>query len=404
MATESTPTPKLGKEITVGCINIGGSLYSQKGEKITEIKKVIEDENPEILFLQETEQKDVDEKCLPRFDEYITYCPKKMTPKTRILCLIKEDLNHKIRTDLMKESCSSIWVECATETGQKTIIGGYYREWDDLDRTNGKTPETQKSIDQMAIRFETFLTQLKQASSENKQVVFIGDLNLDKNKWAEEGWNLKRMSNRLQEELTANNMQILDHGITRRRADLNGKISQSALDIAGTNKLDKMIRFSKSNWHTWTDHCTITITINIGMHKQKQQEYYHTRQLTKIINNQEEFKRRLSKIDWEKLVDMDHVNDCVIFYSEKVHEVIDRMAPMKRKKLKKRPKVKLPPSIIRIMEEKKEIQKQNISNPSPHMDRKLREIKGQCRKLIYQEQMKTVNNMIKEGAKLQCGK
>ena len=195
MATESTPTPKLGKEITVGCINIGGSLYSQKGEKITEIKKVIEDENPEILFLQETEQKDVDEKCLPRFDEYITYCPKKMTPKTRILCLIKEDLNHKIRTDLMKESCSSIWVECATETGQKTIIGGYYREWDDLDRTNGKTPETQKSIDQMAIRFETFLTQLKQASSENKQVVFIGDLNLDKNKWADEGWSLKRMSN-----------------------------------------------------------------------------------------------------------------------------------------------------------------------------------------------------------------
>ena len=93
---------------------------------------------------------------------------------------------------------------------------------------------------------------------------------------------------------------------------------------------------------------------------------------------------------------MDKVNDCVKFYSEKVAEVIDQMAPEKKKKVKKRARVKLPQSVIDIMKEKDEIRKQKSLNPTPQLAKKLSKIKGQCKKLIYDEQMKAVHNLIKE--------
>ena len=230
-------------------------------------------------------------------------------------------------------------------------------------------------------------------------MTFIGDLNLDRNRWNDEGWSLKKMSNRLQEELASLNMETPDYSFTRRREDLNGKIIQSALDIAATNKQHKMTGFSKSNWHSWTDHCTITISINIGMQKQKQQEFQYARQLANIRNNQGDFRKRLSMIDWGQLAHMEDVNDCVLFYSEKIAEVIDEMAPMKKKKVRKRPRVKLSPAILEMMKERDEIRKQKSINPTPQIARKLSKIRGLCKKLIYREQMKTVHNLIKEEGK-----
>ena len=204
------------------------------------------------------------------------------------------------------------------------------------------------------------------------------------------------MSNRLQEEMSSHNMKLLDYGITRRREDVNGKIDQSALDIAATNRKERLTKYTKSDWHSWTDHSTITMTINIGMYKKKQQEFYYARQLTKIRNNPEEFKRRLGMIEWEQLANMENVNDCVIFYSEKVAEVIDQMAPMKKKKVKKKPRVRLSPEILALMRERDRIRKQKSINPTPQIAMKLKKIKGQCKKLIYKEQMRTVHNLIRE--------
>ena len=52
-------------------------------------------------------------------------------------------------------------------------------------------------------------------------------------------------------------------GITRRREDINGKIEQSALDIAATNKIEKLKESGKSDWFAWTDHCMISMTVKM---------------------------------------------------------------------------------------------------------------------------------------------
>ena len=397
------PKPVLEQDLKICSINIRGPLFTEKTEKITEVKKLIIDEDPGILFLNETELIDVDAKCPPRIENYITYCPNKTVPKTRILCLVREDVKHELRSDLMdSNNCSSIWVECTAETGQKTIVGGYYREWDDLNREDGRTASTQNTVPQMSDRFDVFLNQVKTANLENhKQIIFLGDLNLNVEKWKDWKWGLKKLSNRLQEDLSAYGMEMPIFGITRRREDINGKIDQSALDIAATNKIEKLKEFHKSDWFAWTDHCMISMTVKMGMNKQKNQnKYYVTRSLARIRNNPEEFKWRLiNEIPWEKLVEFEDVNDCVIFYSEHVGRIIEEMAPLKKKRVKKRPKVKLPLNVMDILNECSDIRRQKRLNPTPQMARKLTIIRGKRYKLVHREQMKYHDQLIKNEGK-----
>ena len=103
-------------------------------------------------------------------------------------------------------------------------------------------------------------------------------------------------------------------------------------------------------------------------------------------------------IEWERIANMENVNDCVIFYSEKVAEVIDQMAPLKKKKMKKKPRVRMSPVVLELMKERDKIRKQRSINPTTQIETKFKKIEGQCKKLIYKEQMETVHNLIrKEG-------
>ena len=85
----------------------------------------------DLLFLQETEIRDIYPEKPPQFNNDITVCPKKDTKnKTRIILLIKEDLKMKVRDDLMCMEISSIWVELLSPNQSKTLVGSLYREFD----------------------------------------------------------------------------------------------------------------------------------------------------------------------------------------------------------------------------------------------------------------------------------
>ena len=145
----------------------------------------------------------------------------------------------------------------------------------------------------------------------------------------------------------------------------------------------------------------ISMTVKMGMNKQKNlNKYYVTRSLARIRNNPEEFKWRLiNLIPWEKLVEFEDVNDCVIFYSEQVGKIIKDMAPLKRKKVRKKPRVILPLSVMKILNECSDIRRQKKLNPTPQMARKLTIIRGKRYKLVHREQMKYHDQLIKNEGK-----
>ena len=305
--------------LIVGCLNICSGF----NRKIPEIKNLLNKEKMDLFFIQETEIKDIDPQEPPRFDEYITICPKKNTKnKTRILLLIKDNLKMKIRDDLMCENISSIWVEIINPKKTKTVIGSLYREFDDL--SEGKTGN---SLSEQNKRFDIFLDQLQKAGEEKGTVLCLGDINLDSNKWDQESYDKKTMIRNLRNKLTMLNMKILNFGNTFMRIDQEGHITRSALDHAMINETKRVME-QRTIPCGFSDHDAIMVTIAMdrGKHN-KDFKKIRARKIKNIRNNPEKFNRQLAKISWDKLINMHSVNKMVEFWNLEIKKVFDLMAP-----------------------------------------------------------------------------
>ena len=119
------------KNLKVASLNIRHSF----GLNRSQIILAAETEEIDVLILTETDMEDIDEKNPPILDGYTTITPLKRTKnKTRILTFVKPELKMKQRTDLMNDRVSSIWLEIEPESEGETtaLIGGLYREFDDL--------------------------------------------------------------------------------------------------------------------------------------------------------------------------------------------------------------------------------------------------------------------------------
>ena len=163
------------RSLRIGSLNICRALHRKETDISIKLQKLKLD----VLFLLETDVKNIDLKNPPNFEGYTTICPLKTSKETtRILALVKQTLKSKKREDLMCRDISSIWIEVISEIGEKFLLGGIYREFDDLE---GK--ENSKSIDSQSIRLGKFFSQLEKAENEKCTVIGIGDLNLNAKKW-----------------------------------------------------------------------------------------------------------------------------------------------------------------------------------------------------------------------------
>ena len=118
---------------------------------------------------------------------------------------IKESISTDfvIAQDLMCTSFPSIWLERRRQ-GNNNIenslaIGGFYREWSQ----NGQNSEAS----QMA-RMEVFSNQINEASLKCKNIIVLGDANLDSNKWNEDKFTHKHVSKILRDSLEANDITV----------------------------------------------------------------------------------------------------------------------------------------------------------------------------------------------------
>ena len=142
------------------------------------LKEILKEEKFDIIFLNETDTKNVQCKKDYEIDGYETILPKipTLNPLVRILCLVKKEIANEItcREDLMTADFPSIWLETKNITGKNTLIAGFYREWSQ----NGNDSE-----DQQVKRMETFTQQISKASDFAKRIIILGDANLCTAKW-----------------------------------------------------------------------------------------------------------------------------------------------------------------------------------------------------------------------------
>ena len=96
-----------------------------------ELKNLLYNEKIDIIFLTETDTKNLSTESDYLIQEYKTILPI-IDPKcgvVRIISLVKENLlpNLKVRSDLMSKEFPSIWLEFKADQNKKsTLIAGFY--------------------------------------------------------------------------------------------------------------------------------------------------------------------------------------------------------------------------------------------------------------------------------------
>ena len=163
---------------------------------------MLKDESVDILFLTETDTCMLDTEQDYLIDGYKTIFPKRSMSgeKIRIICLISEEISgdFQIINENMDCDFPSIWIEkIKKENNIETnslAIGGFYRVWSH----NGENSEAS----QLA-RINKFASQIEYATSKFKDVLIMGDANLDSNKWYDDKFLHKKVAQVLNDSLTS---------------------------------------------------------------------------------------------------------------------------------------------------------------------------------------------------------
>ena len=173
----------------------------------------------------------------------------------RIAVIIDNQINYKRRHNLETRETAIIWIEMGNGKN-RMIIGNYYREWK---RHRFLRPWTDHPDDQLW-RFEQFVKDWERVlKTSDCEVHVLGDVNLDRQRWAQLGFEPNPKVAKLVDMLYD---RILSLGVvqtvneTTRIGAGRGQIVHSTLDLHFTNNPEK-IKKVISEMLTSSDHCYI---------------------------------------------------------------------------------------------------------------------------------------------------
>ena len=102
---------------------------------------------------------------------------------SRIACYKYSSMVGNVRDDLMCDKFSSIWLELGLPGKKKFLVCQLYREWQYM----GQADNISRSIPQQMARWLIFLDQWERALESGKEVIVMGDTNLDHLKFNDAG-------------------------------------------------------------------------------------------------------------------------------------------------------------------------------------------------------------------------
>ena len=145
--------------------------------KINEIENVMASYKPHAFGISETSfhQGQVP----PTIDDYKVYFADTLKNPdlsvSRVSVFVHKDIQAKLRPDLMSSKFSSVWLELGHQHQRKVLLCNLYREWQYLNQSD----DVSKSIPAQYERWSGFIDQWEMALNEGKEVLVVGDVNLD---------------------------------------------------------------------------------------------------------------------------------------------------------------------------------------------------------------------------------
>ena len=296
--------------------NMGSRFWPRKLE---EVVALIEEKDPDLLFISEAnlmadlppEQRTVRgyNLVLPNTMVQLGY--------TRIILLIKEDINYKLLTQFMNNSTASIWVSLGSRGRRPLTVGGLYREHSLLRK--GEDNDTDSPNRQLA-RWNLQLEGWKAAIAGNTDCVVIGDISLDFRKWHSQNYRNAKMVERTQAEIETCGFSQIVRDITR---SWPGQ-EDSTVDHIWSNCLGRVVTHTNSV-RASSDHNLISVYMRLKEKCQQRQEIW-LRQRRNL--DWQRMKDRVRQLNWDDLLecqDMNLINDMLV---SRLTSIYDSEAPL----------------------------------------------------------------------------
>ena len=271
-----------------------------------------------------------------KIEEYTLYlCKSLQNPAlktSRCAVYVHNDVVVKERSDLMNETFSSVWLELGLPKQRKILVANIYREWQYLHQGEDNTSLT---IQAQLARWISFLEQWEVAIMEEKEVHVMGDANIDFLKWIDTRQPENQVTGRLNQLVTQLFDRIIPHGfaqlVTGPTRVQRGQVP-SGLDHYYTNKPHK-VSSVHTYFHGSSDHKLI-FAIRHSKAKISSPRIIFKRNYRNF--DPEQFLSEVRAISWWEVYSCEDVESAAQLFTNKLNNVLNRMAPMKKYQVRKK--------------------------------------------------------------------
>ena len=248
---------------------------------------------------------------------YKLYLPKtaEVQNVARLVIFVKESVNVTILTEYMDTEVAAIWLKCGARGRKPVFIAGMYREHKFL----FQGPETGTERAQYE-RFIKFVNTWKLATP-NKEVIILGDLNLDILKWNIQEYPQKKLVDKVKLDIEMSGYQQLVQGPT---CSWPGQ-TDSLLDHVWVNTPDKIISV-QNIVRAFSDHNLVMVILRL---KGQTGDRHDKRQ--RDMKNWDPIKycQEVGEIDWAPLLAETNINIINDIFENNLLRIMDKMCPEK---------------------------------------------------------------------------
>ena len=214
--------------------------------------------------------------------------------------MIHKDLKYKRRNDLEDKGLATVWIQVSQKGTKPLLVQSVYRQLQRIGKPGSGTPARQ------AQRWTKILDKWVQAASEDKELITLGDLNVNQFAWDLHPTQMtlreKSQDNlvkELKDRILSQGFTVINKSPTRNVASTTEK--EACLDYIVTNKLDMVINHD-SIYPIFSDHSLLKLTRrqkvfksprqllktrslkNLDIHKYKQDILNHPLYLDSLYN------------------------------------------------------------------------------------------------------------------------
>ena len=315
-----------GRGIKIIAWNKGNSFLQNKHH---EIEALIAADRPHILGLSEANlKKETDLSCV-QHDEYTLHTAPTLQNHqlgiSRMVVYTHSSLVVKRRHDLEHESISAIWLELGMPRQKKIIVGNVYREWQHM----GQGPNnTTGSIAAQLQRWIIFIDMWEKALGEGKEVLVLGDINIDFLKWTQSNLPVNDSSVRLKQLNDQLFSRIFPLGVSQLVSTptrVSPSDPPSGLDHIYSNKPEKCSDV-RVEFNGGSDHKVLKIT-RFSKSEVRSSRYVRKRSYKNFCATK--FCEAVKQLSWFDLYMCDCPTQAATILTGKISDILDIFAPVK---------------------------------------------------------------------------